>query len=225
MSTASLPRAFCATSAHITCRAIRSQVVATQRFNQPRFAAAALQLLLACPAPTLGFRSASQRLAVVRARRAAHSRLTAARMSSAGSSSSSLADLLGRIDNSLKRRLSRDPRSESEFPNQQSRESFGHYVEVRPTALPDPVFVAASHNLAAEIGLDPAEFETADFVRLFSGDVEPLLRTVERGVGANESTTPQAPWATPYAVSVFGHPIWAPDPFGRGCGYGAGRAL
>ena len=31
--------------------------------------------------------------------------------------------------------------------------------------------------------------------------------------------------ATPYAVSVFGSPIFAPDPFGRGNAYGDGRAL
>ena len=33
------------------------------------------------------------------------------------------------------------------------------------------------------------------------------------------------PWATPYAVSVYGNEIPAPDPFGRGNGYGDGRAL
>ena len=32
------------------------------------------------------------------------------------------------------------------------------------------------------------------------------------------------PWTTPYAVSVFGHPLVA-DPFGTGKGYGDGRAV
>ena len=40
------------------------------------------------------------------------------------------------------------------------------------------------------------------------------------GCGGSRSCTQ----ATPYAVSVFGQSIDAPDPFGRGNGYGDGRA-
>ena len=52
------------------------------------------------------------------------------------------------------------------------------------------------------------------FAKFFAGDV---------GV-ARDAGVPIQPWATPYAVSVFGQSIDAPDPFGRGNGYGDGRA-
>ena len=70
--------------------------------------------------------------------------------------------------------------------------------------------MTVSPDMAREIGLDPAEASTEAFVRLFSG--------------ATKWSDVQ-PWATPYAVSVFGQAIASPDPFGRGNGYGDGRAL
>ena len=65
--------------------------------------------------------------------------------------------------------------------------------------------------MAATLGLDP-QADEASFVRYFAGDV---------GTFADA----QRPWATPYAVSVFGQPIPSPDPFGRGNAYGDGRAV
>ena len=124
----------------------------------------------------------------------------------------SLSDLIGRVDNSLKRDLTADGDNEESYPNQESRESYGHYVEVAPAKLPDPSLVATSAAFLATLGLDPAVTATPEFARFFSGDA---------------SAAASAPrwWATPYAVSVFGTPILAPDPFGRGNAYGDGRAL
>ena len=64
--------------------------------------------------------------------------------------------------------------------------------------------------MAASLGVDPTA-EPDAFARYFAGDIDSF---------------PDAPrpWATPYAVSVFGQPIDSPDPFGRGNAYGDGRA-
>ena len=64
--------------------------------------------------------------------------------------------------------------------------------------------------MAASLGVDP-EAEPEAFARYFSGDLDSFPEA-------------QRPWATPYAVSVFGQPIPSPDPFGRGNAYGDGRA-
>jgi len=114
------------------------------------------------------------------------------------------------MENSLKSALKPDPNSDSLHPNKEIREVFGHYVEVTPTPLPKPYLVAVSPEMCRELDLDPSCASTDDFIRLFSG--------------ASKWSEVQ-PWATPYAVSVFGQPIVSPDPFGRGNGYGDGRAL
>ena len=118
-------------------------------------------------------------------------------------------EMLSRMEHSVSKELQRDPQSEAKYPNRQSRESFGHYVECEPSPLPEPYLVAASREMMEEVGLDPAEASSESFIRFFSGDLsDASLRAI----------------ATPYAVSVFGSPIWAPDPFGRGNAYGDGRA-
>lgn len=130
--------------------------------------------------------------------------------SGAAVASGTLPDMLRRMDSSAKRELMADPQNEALYPNQESRESFGHYVECQPDPLPQPYLVAASASMCGELGLSAEEAKEDGFVRLFSGDLrDATLRAI----------------ATPYAVSVFGSPIWAPDPFGRGNGYGDGRAV
>ena len=126
-----------------------------------------------------------------------------------------LPTVLQTVDNSLKRALKPDPSSEKEKPNQTPREVFGHWVDVEPTALPDPYIIALAPAMAAEFGLDPKVAEDPAFVRFFSGDV----------AAAREAGIPLQPWATPYAVSVFGQAIASPDPFGGGNAYGDGRAV
>jgi len=126
-----------------------------------------------------------------------------------------LPSVLQTVDNSLKRALKPDPSSEKEKPNQTPREVFGHWVDVEPTALPDPYIIALAPAMAAEFGLDPKAAEDPAFVRFFSGDV----------AAAREAGILIQPWATPYAVSVFGQAIASPDPFGGGNAYGDGRAV
>jgi uncharacterized protein YdiU (UPF0061 family) len=129
------------------------------------------------------------------------------------SGSQSLAATLGACDNSIKRELRGDSQSEELYPNRETRECSGHWVEVKPSALPSPFLVAYSAEMAATLGIDPAECESTAFARFFAGDLAAVPDADVR------------PWATPYAVSVFGQPIMSPDPFGRGRAYGDGRAL
>jgi hypothetical protein len=126
-----------------------------------------------------------------------------------------LVSVMSSLDNSLKRALRADPQSEAQKPNQEPREVFGQWVEVDPMPLPNPYLVAIAPAMAAELDLDPAAC-AADpmFAKVFAGDV-----------GQLPSSARLSPWATPYAVSVFGHAIPSPDPFGRGNAYGDGRAL
>jgi len=134
---------------------------------------------------------------------------------SASVSALPLTAVLGGLDNSLKRVLRADPHSDERKPNQEPREVFGQWVEVDPTPLPEPYLVAIAPAMAAELDLDVAACATDPlFPRVFAGDVDAL-----------PSSAQLTPWATPYAVSVFGQPIPSPDPFGRGNAYGDGRAL
>ncbi len=89
-------------------------------------------------------------------------------------------------------------------PNQTPREVYGHYVTVAPSPLNDVELLATS-TLLDELDLG---LSTDD-------DLAASLGGADTPTGI----------ATPYAVSVFGSPIWAPDPFGRGNAYGDGRAL
>lgn len=126
---------------------------------------------------------------------------------------SPLRSVLALCDNTIKRELRADEQNEKLYPNRETRECSGHWVDVVPSPLPNPFLVAFSPEMAATLGIDPAECQTEEFVRFFSGDI------------AAVSDVEVRPWATPYAVSVFGQPIMSPDPFGRGRAYGDGRAL
>ena len=55
-------------------------------------------------------------------------------------------------------------------------------------------------------------------------DGQQMAITEPTGRPEVENHSPLQPWATPYAVSVFGQAIPSPDPFGRGNAYGDGRA-
>ena len=122
--------------------------------------------------------------------------------------------VLQTADNSLKRTLRGDPKSDKLMPNDQPREIFGQWVDVVPSKLPNPFVVALAPTMAAELGLDQSAAEDPLFARCFSGDV----------AAAKAAGAPLSPWATPYAVSVFGQAIPSPDPFGGGTAYGDGRA-
>ena len=142
-------------------------------------------------------------------RPAASPRVRSMSASAASTATAGVHSLLNRIENSLKEDLTGDP--QSEYPNQETREVLGaHWVEVGPQPLPSPYLVSVSPGMAGSLGVDP-QAEPEAFLRYFSGDVDCF-------------ETAQRPWATPYAVSVFGQAIPSPDPFGRGNAYGDGRA-
>ena len=106
-----------------------------------------------------------------------------------------------------------DPEATAKFPNQEAREvKSGCWVPVQTIGLTRPRLVALSHALVREsLGLDPEVLQgNEDFVRLMGGDTSSFPDLV--------------PWATPYAVSIHGKALLAPDTFGTGNGYGDGRA-
>jgi uncharacterized protein YdiU (UPF0061 family) len=121
----------------------------------------------------------------------------------------------------MHRDLRIDPESATKFPNRKPREVHGgHYVHTSPQHLTEPNLVAASRFFAEKcLDIDPDELNTPLFAQVFSGNLEGL----EMHVSGLLSTT--GAWATPYAVSVGGQEITAPDPFGTGNGYGDGRAM
>jgi len=112
----------------------------------------------------------------------------------------------GAVDNSALAALREDPDAAANAPNQLTRQVFGgHFVQVSPTPLPEPVLVAHSPGTADLLGLDA---RSPNFAAFFSGDV---------------GDSPA--WATPYALSIYGSEMTSNCPFGTGNGYGDGRAL
>ncbi|WP_298773026.1 protein adenylyltransferase SelO family protein [uncultured Shewanella sp.] len=90
----------------------------------------------------------------------------------------------------------------------------GHYVPVNSTPIKSPEYVAHSKPFFAELGLADAMAKSADFIRLFSGDMSQVPAPM-RKVG----------WATGYALSIYGTEYIQQCPFGTGNGYGDGRAI
>jgi len=114
--------------------------------------------------------------------------------------------------NSWIRDLEADPEQDRHTPNRTSREvRSGHYVNVDPTPLPDPYLVAYSSDMISELGLSEEDAKSESFARLFSGDIKDFPGFCG--------------WATPYALSIYGHEMYSNCPFGNGNGYGDGRAL
>lgn len=90
----------------------------------------------------------------------------------------------------------------------------GHYVNVLPTPIDEPIYIAHSHRLFSELGFDDSLATSQPFMRLFSGDMSHL----------------QAPFlkqgrATGYALSIYGTEYYDQCPFRNGNGYGDGRAI
>jgi len=90
----------------------------------------------------------------------------------------------------------------------------GHYVPVNPTPIQDPEYVTHSKNFFHELGFSNSMAQSADFVRMFSGDLTDVPELL-RKVG----------WATGYALSIFGREYYQQCPFQTGNGYGDGRAI
>ncbi len=111
--------------------------------------------------------------------------------------------------------LNCDPDAKENGANHSPRQVFsGHYVPVKPTPINAPEYVAHSKDFFQELGFADSMAKSADFVRLFTGDIsyvpEPMLK-----VG----------WATGYALSIYGTEYYQQCPFQTGNGYGDGRAV
>jgi uncharacterized protein YdiU (UPF0061 family) len=128
---------------------------------------------------------------------------------------STLNDLATLANYSLMDSLNCDPDATVNGHDHAPRQVFtGHYVPVTPTPIENPEYVAHSKNLFRELGFADSMAQSADFVRVFSGDIafvpEPM-----RKVG----------WACGYALSIYGTEYIQQCPFQTGNGYGDGRAI
>jgi len=116
-------------------------------------------------------------------------------------------------DPSWVRELDEDPKADKYAPNKTSREvKSGHYVKVKPTPLPKPYLVTYSHAMANELRLSEETMKSEEMVRWLTGS--PVFKEAF-----------PVTWATPYALSIFGHIYLQNCPFGTGNGYGDGRAI
>ena len=126
-----------------------------------------------------------------------------------------LADLAELAHYSLTDTLNSDPEAQENGFDYAPRQVFsGHYVPVNPTPIKDPEYVAHSKNFFRELGFADSMAQSADFVRMFSGDLSQLPQPMHK-LG----------WATGYALSIFGTEYTRQCPFQTGNGYGDGRAI
>jgi uncharacterized protein YdiU (UPF0061 family) len=115
-------------------------------------------------------------------------------------------------DLSWLRELNADPEAAKNAPNRTSREvKSGHFVPVKPKALPNPKLILTSPVMAKQLGLSDEACRSKEFTQFFSGDID--------AVPGFKS------WATPYALAIMGNPHYNNCPFGNGNGYGDGRAV
>jgi uncharacterized protein YdiU (UPF0061 family) len=126
-----------------------------------------------------------------------------------------LDDLAKLANYSLMDTLSCDPDANADGDDHAPREVFtGHYVPVTPTPIKDPEYVAHSKAFFRELGFADSMAQSADFVRMFTGDIASVPEPMRR-VG----------WACGYALSIFGTEYYRQCPFQTGNGYGDGRAV
>jgi uncharacterized protein YdiU (UPF0061 family) len=126
-----------------------------------------------------------------------------------------LDDLATLANYSLMDTLNCDPQATCDGADHAPRQVFsGHYVPVKPTPIQAPEYVAHSQSLFRELGFADSLAQSADFVRMFSGDLSQVPPPV-RKVG----------WATGYALSIYGKEYDQQCPFRTGNGYGDGRAV
>ena len=126
-----------------------------------------------------------------------------------------LDDLATLADYSLMDTLNGDPDAKANGEDHAPRQVFtGHYVPVNPTPIKDPEYVAHSKHLFHELGFADSMAQSADFVRLFSGDISQVPQPM-RKFG----------WACGYALSIYGNEYYQQCPFQTGNGYGDGRAV
>jgi len=126
-----------------------------------------------------------------------------------------LDDLAKCVNYSLMETLNCDPDAKANGVDYTPRQVFtGHYVPVKPMPIENPEYVAHSKIFFDELGFADSMAQSADFVRLFSGDLSDVPVPM-REMG----------WATGYALSIFGTEYTQQCPFHTGNGYGDGRAI
>jgi uncharacterized protein YdiU (UPF0061 family) len=126
-----------------------------------------------------------------------------------------LDDLATQSDYSLIDTLNRDPNATKNGIDYSPRQVFsGHYVPVNPTPIKDPEYVTHSKDFFHELGFSDSLATSADFMRMFSGDISQVPVPM-RKLG----------WATGYALSIYGTEYYQQCPFQTGNGYGDGRAV
>ena len=126
-----------------------------------------------------------------------------------------LDDLATLANYSLMATLNCDPDAKANGEDHAPRQVFtGHYVPVNPTPIKDPEYVAHSKNLFHELGFADSMAQSADFVRMFSGDISQVPQPM-RKFG----------WACGYALSIYGNEYSQQCPFQTGNGYGDGRVV
>lgn len=124
-------------------------------------------------------------------------------------------ELINLSDYSFINTLNCDPDAKYHGDNKLPREVFsGHYVEVQPTAIKEPIYISHSNNFFEELGFSENLLKSNDFIKLFSGDME-NISNLRQNIG----------WATGYALSIYGTEYYAQCPFQTGNGYGDGRAI
>jgi uncharacterized protein YdiU (UPF0061 family) len=111
--------------------------------------------------------------------------------------------------------LNNDPDEKYNGENKFPREVFsGHYVNVKPTAIPEPIYISHSKNFFKQLGFSENLIKSEDFIKMFSGDISNVPKPMkDKG------------WATGYALSIYGTEYYAQCPFQTGNGYGDGRAI
>ncbi|MEJ2142888.1 MAG: protein adenylyltransferase SelO family protein [Gammaproteobacteria bacterium] len=126
-----------------------------------------------------------------------------------------LDDLAQCADYSFMDTLNSDPEAKADGADHAPRQVFsGHYVPVKPTPIETPEYVAHSKTFFHELGLADSLAQSADFVRVFSGDLSQVPEPMRK-----------EGWATGYALSIFGTEYYQQCPFQTGNGYGDGRAV
>ncbi|MFQ3236786.1 MAG: hypothetical protein ACI9C4_002360 [Paraglaciecola sp.] len=111
--------------------------------------------------------------------------------------------------------LNCDPDATTDGVDHEPRQVYtGHYVPVKPTPIRDPEYVLHSKDFFHELGFADSMAQSADFVRLFTGDISQAPKPI-RQVG----------WASGYALSIYGREYSQQCPFQTGNGYGDGRAV
>lgn len=126
-----------------------------------------------------------------------------------------LGDLANLASYSLVDTLNCDPDATANGVDHAPRQVFtGHFVPVNPTPIQEPEYVAHSQTFFHELGFTDSMAHSADFMRMFSGDLSHVPAPM-RKIG----------WATGYALSIFGTEYTQQCPFQTGNGYGDGRAV